>query len=768
MSNFKFSPDLFLEVFELERFRDFLDKDGFRKNILENTVQFGLIKNKRELAFKNGRVQGEVDLTLKVEEIKAIDKQGRYIYSPGVSSLSIAQSDKWYWVKVSYQSSSKEKGKISISRDGDVVGTDTEFTKILRGMPNFPSRIRFPNSLSNTSEYDVIEVLSDTQAILAYPNAENESSSVFNAESGLAYEVVGTFTPGVSIPSENKFPFEYDSAKIEVVEELVPNTRPSAMREREFYLARVKIENSEIIVQDKRSEFWETKGSSQNIEISSEQNPVIGVESIKWQNLLSPASENEVYVAWGMRSKNWAVDSSKNILTLFGSSLGGRFKSVEDFTNGDFDGWRVYTENGNYSYIVSSIKQGQAINLTLDVLDVDNYSSDGGITFKSNSEWVLVVPDCEEVEIEFKPLNQTISNVDRSFTFPVNTLIARCDLEVYDDPSCSYEAKYRYKTNKIYTGFRNFLTNTAGYYTEESFDGNGELKIEGDRVASTSNNIVLQLSPNSYSRFVSKVYLGDKPGINTIMGLLPETSVIDLVVGRDKKCQYFAGTFSLTTNLYINLSKTGAVEGNTFRIHIKAAGLELNGNKILISTDHNTGTPKILKEIKEEDIQEMRVRDDGIIVDAFFSEGDWRGLAQNYKSLSAIQAYYEDPKRYYLTITQLDREHVRLEGIIMLTEGGIETDTDPIHNTTSGSVVIGDLPGKFRNNTHYTIGFLTSRVNDEGDRARISPNGRVKFETRIVDNDRKLRITLIHKDGYEVPVVVYGEIPINHTFRIQQ
>ena len=754
MSNFKFSPDLFLEVFELERFRDFLDKDGFRKNILENTVQFGLIKNQRELAFKNGRVQGEVDLTLKVEEIKAIDKQGRYIYSPGVNSLSIPRSDRWYWVKVSYQSSSKEKGKISISRDGDIVGTDTEFTKILRGMPNFPSRIRFPNSLSNTSEYDVIEVLSDTQAILAYPNAENENSSVFNAESGLAYEVVGTFTPGVSIPSENKFPFEYDSAKIEVVEELVSNTRPSAMREREFYLARVKIDNSEIIVQDKRSEFWETKGSSQSNEISQEQNPIIGVESIKWQNPLSPTSENEVHVAWGMRSKNWAVDSSKNILTLFGSSLGGRFKDAEDFTNGDFDGWRIYTENGNFSYIVSSIKQGQAINLTLDVLDVDNYSSDGGITFKSNSEWVLVVPDCEEVEIEFKALNQTVHNVDRSFTFPVNTLIARCDLEVYDDPSCSYEAKYRYKTNKTYTGFRNFLANTAGYYTEESFDDKGRLKVEGDRVTSTSNNIVLQLSPNSYSRFVSKVYRGDKFGVNTVLGILPGTTTIDLRVGEDKMYQYFAGTFSLTTNLYINLIDSGAIEGNTFKLHFKAAGIQLNNNKILIVTNYGQSNSKILKTLGEGDIKEMYRRDDGIALDFSFDENNqWSPFSQNYSaSAPTFYSYSEGTTDFRLSIIRVDEGWIKIEGNISYSAAG---------GSNSSDINISVLPQAFLGgDAVFGLGIIGARSGIEGTYEQIN------YLAIAVEGSRTLRLSASRESRVPIEAGTRVTVSLAHTFQI--
>lgn len=644
MANIKFSPDLFLEVAELNRFKKTIDEDGFRKNILDNTVRFGLIKNFRNQVFSNAKVERDFDTalgrkTIKIREIKAIDSNGQFIYSPEINGLSIQSDGEWYWVKVSHQYSTEEQGTISIAANGDLTGIGTFFTQVLRGMPNFPARIKFTNSNFNTLEYDVLEVIDDTHAIVVHPANTGSGIATYDIESGLKYSVVGTFTSGVSIPEVNKYPFQYDSARIEIVKELSTNMRPSYIEGQEFYIARVKVDGSTVIIQDKRLEYWETKASSETKEIDTKPNPLIGLEYIKWQNNLSPAYENEVYVAWGMRSKNWAIDSSKNIVTLFGSSIGGRFKTVNDFTDGDFNGWRVYTENGVYSKVVSSVKQGQAINLTVDVLDVDNYSIDGGITFNNtgtNNQWVLVVPDCEEVELQFKPDSSDLQqNVDKVFSFPVNTLISRSDIEVYKDPECLYNVSYRYKSFKEYTEWNIIDSDLVGYYRESSFDNLGNLKVTEDRVLypyisdSTIGFIKLTLSPNSYSRFISKVFKGDLIGVKTV-STFNTIQVYELVVGRDKRYQYITGNITLDDDVYISLSDTNAIEGNEFRIHLDG-NINLNGYKIYIVRNYTTGNPVVIKTITDGDIYEMKNTDGGIVFDCIFSDtGFWNIMYQNY------------------------------------------------------------------------------------------------------------------------------------------
>lgn len=648
MSDFKFSPDLFLEVVELEKFKDFLDTEGFRKNILQNTVKFGLIKTIRDKSFSNGRIERDLNTsigqkTVKMRALQAIDNQGLFLSSPEINSIAIPSDGKWYWIKVNHRYSTIEQGTVSLSINGDLTGSGTKFTKTLRGNPNFPSRIRFDNSKYNTLEYDVLEVIDDEHATILHPALNGTGIATFEIEKNLKFSVVGTFTPDKFSDEEDKYPFQYDSINLEVIAEEILNTRPDYIEEQEFYLARVKIQDEDVVIQDKRIEFWETKGSNLSFEVELKENPLIGIEAIKWQNILSPADFNSVYIAWGMRSQNWAIDSSKNIITFFGSATGGKFKTVDDFTDGDFDGWRVYSANGNFSRVISSLKQGQAINLVLDVLDVDNFSSDGGLTFNNQGEfadWVLVVPDCEEIEIQFTP-NKLLENNNTgiSYCFPINEFIGRCDVQVYKNPTVLFNVKYRYKTEKSYTQFKTLPEDRVGYYLEQSFDTNGNLRIEEDRrfypysPKQNEGYIQLTISPNAYSILIDLIYKGDIIGVHTIE-TFEKIQIYELQVGRDKRYQYIVNNITLTDDLYISLSSKNAQEGNEFRIHFNCNSIYLNEKKIYIIRDYTGGSPVVMKEITQSDIYMMYNTPGGIVFDCVFSDrGTWEVVYQNYSML---------------------------------------------------------------------------------------------------------------------------------------
>lgn len=680
MSYLSFAPNLFLETQELERFHKFVDTDGFRKNILQNSITFGLIKNYNDLPFLNGRVERDLDTTtglktIKIRSVEAIDSRGLFISSPGVNNIPVPSDGQWHFVEITHRYDTIEVGKVTLSINGDLTGVGTKFTEVLRGMPNFPARIRLVNSQHNTLEYDVLEVIDDTHAVLMHPAVNGTGVATFDVEQGLDYAVVGTFTPGVAVPQSDKYPFRYDSMSYALVPE---NTQTSTQniqsavisdisdsqrpdRSTTFTLARVKVQGSDILIQDFRTKFWETKGSHTPIEIEEKSNPLIGVEYIKWQNTLSPANTNEVFIAWGMRSQNWAIDTNNNIVTLFGSSLGGTYKTVDDFTNGSFNGWRIYTQNGQYSRIVSSVKQGQAINLTLDVLNVNNFSNDVGETFNNEGEqaqWLLVVPDCEEIEIKCTPhkitnrplatlsvaesniVEQSLTfnnNTECSFVFPINTLIGRCDLDVYLNPTCLYNIQYRYKTEKTYSEYRTLPVDTVGYYLEKSFDDRGHLRSIEDRSRfpyspkPIEGYIQLTICPRAYSIFIDLVYKGDKIGVQTVTQF-NTIQVYELRVRRDKKYQFITGNISLQDDVYISLSNIGAVEGNEFHIHLNAANIALNGRKIYIIRDYDTGTPVILKEIGQGDIYASMNQDGGILFHCTFSDTNkWNVVYQNYQ-----------------------------------------------------------------------------------------------------------------------------------------
>lgn len=643
----KFVPNLFLEVTELNRFKDSLDSEGFRKQLLEQTESYGLVKNqKTDATFLNGKVEQDVDnidgdKTIKIRELFGVNQLGLFIYQPEVTQIVVPSDENWYWVRVSHQYTTKEKGTFSIDVDGNLVGSvDAELLTIFRGMPNFPTRITFLNSAENTLEYDVLEVTDNQNAVLQHPSLTIGGDSDFVAETDLEIAIVGTFTPGVVIPSPDKYPFQYDSCYLQLVEETSYNQRPAYTSGTHFDLARIRLSGAGLIIQDKRTEIWESKGAQKILDIERVSNPLIGVENVKWDHELASADTNIVEIAWGMRSQNWSVDTNLRQLTLFGSATGGKFKTVADFTDNDFNGWRVYTQNGKYSKVLSSTKTGSAINLVLDVLDIDNYSDDGGVTINaSNGEWVLVVPDADSIDIKCSPSESELQEfMTKTFNFPINTLLGKLQLVVYKTTSCLYNIQYRYKSYKEFTEFVPIDTDTgSGYYDESSFNvEGGNLKSNpADRTKKTYTTnavegfIELVMAPHSNSNFRAKVDKGDIIGVNSFSSLA--STLYELEVGVSDWYQYLTGSPSLPgDDVYFSLLTEGAVEGNEFTLHLNCDDITLGGFNIIIAYPGPGMTTVVLKTITEGDVYQMKNKKGGIVFKCVYSGSQWI-LSQNYE-----------------------------------------------------------------------------------------------------------------------------------------
>lgn len=647
--NVKFSPNLFLEVVELEKFKESLDFKGWRKNLLQQSEKFGLIKNQLvDFSFLNGRVETDIDgvnneKTIQIKELHGIDKFGNYLFQEEKRQIPIPNDGNWHWIKVKYDITNQEKGTFSIAANGDLVGSiDSELLSIFRGQPNFPTRIKFINSSNNTLEYDVLEVIDDQHAVIQHPALNVSGLSSFTPETNLKIKIVGTFTPGIAVPLQNKFIFEYDSCLLQLVQEdlLFNNLRPSFIKDVEFYLGRVKIDGSQLVIQDKRIEYWETKGSRRSFDIDRTYNPLIGVENIKWDHLNTAADRNIVEIAWGMRTQNWTVDSSRNIVTFYGGSIGGKYKSPDNFVNGDFNGWRLYTENGRYSIVIDSIKQGSSINLHLDVLDVDNYSSDGGLNFDSSiGSFLLVVPDTEEVELKFlphQPVNQVF--MEKVFTFPVNTLLSKSPLPLFQLPKCLYNVQYRYKSFKEYSEFLIIPSDEEnGYYAEKSFIvENGNLKpVVLDRVIKLYESLIdegfieLEVAPHSLALFKGKVDKGDIIGCTTYTTLTQ--TLYEITVGESTNYQYIKGDIVLPgDDVYFNIKKVNNVKGNEFRFHFECNSIDLTNKTIIISYEGLTpGSTIPIKIIRQADVWMMKNQDGGIVFDCVYEGGEWI-CYQNY------------------------------------------------------------------------------------------------------------------------------------------
>lgn len=635
MSNLKIRPDLFLETIELERLRRSIDEEGFRRNLIENTVQFGLIKSRSKIDFNNGLVEADSDVlgskSVKMRAANGIDTNGQFFTSPAVNNIQIPGDNSWYWLKIRHAYTEIEDGVFTIAPNGNLVDTSgtASLSRIFRGMPNFPTRIKFTNSNYNTLEYDVIEVTDNQHAILQHPATNGSGIAAFEGESGLKLKIYGTFTPGVAVPIGNYYPFQYDSAYISLIPETAVNICPdstssivgidigSLTTTPNFNLARVKSDGTNLIIQDKRSQYWETKGSYLPLEILRDANPLIAIEAVKFNDYFSPADRNIVEVAWGLRSDNWSIDSANNIVT-FHSGLGGKYKTVADFNNYDLNGYRLYATNGKYHRITSSIKQGGAINFKLDNLEIDNFSSDGGTTF--NPGILLAVPDCEEVEIMFTP--NPVDNhayITEKFCFPVNTPVGRCDVLVYADDTVLYNVGYRYKSLKEYNDWKKFPSDPIGYYTEASFKADGTLKDPIDIVLfpvvtdPISGFAQLKLCPWSLYRFRNKIDKGDLIGVNQWSDFTGIT-VKAFTVGVDKNYQFITGNITLPNDIYFDLDLASAVEGNEFRFHFDCETLNFGTKNIYFTQAFGTVDQITIKKLEKADVYGMLNQEKGIVL----------------------------------------------------------------------------------------------------------------------------------------------------------
>ena len=389
MAYLKTTEDLFLGKLEVDRIRKFLGERGWKNLLLSNSVKFGVIQNKIDNTFEDSKIiPGTSTATIKNNEIEAIDKNGNYIWKEEEDNIAVPDDNEWYWVRIEYQNYTKEEGVVSINTQGVVTGVDTKFLETLRGQPNFPTRIKFEvisGALLNTSKYEVLEVMSDISALL--------QSDSFVAEADLKYSILGTFTPGYIPSTVEEYPFQYDYCNLELVLETVLDTPPTYTEGEQFHLARVKRNGANLIIQDKREDIWQPKADFYLKYLEKIENPLIGVEAIKWDHEFSTRDKNLLYISWSFRSSNFTFNPTEGKVTLLGGQ-GGKFKDSGDFIDDSFDGWRVYTIDGSYAKIKESKKDGSSINLILDRLDNVKFQAT-----KDAEKELIITPDVEEIEV---------------------------------------------------------------------------------------------------------------------------------------------------------------------------------------------------------------------------------------------------------------------------------------------------------------------------------------------------------------------------------
>ncbi len=394
MSNrLHFSENLFIDNLELRKFQDFIFEEGWEEIIKNKIGSFGVVKNNKiDQGFNNFKISQGTSLN---GEPTIVVNEGYCVgYDQNKNSIEIIknewtkpivfpQNGQYYWVKIEPEINFIEKGVCSIDENGNLIGVGTEFTKVLRGQPNFPQVIRFYRldktdnytkiqSGLNPLEYTVAQVIDDQNVIL---------QGDFLNENSLYYEVVGTFTPGYIIPEEDKGIFRKNGCKISLVQENSPTTepnKPNHVVDREFFIYRIKYENGQMKIEDFRNEIFKLDSEFDIEYVSNLPIPNIGLVRVEFSQG-STKENNNAIVEWGFFSNSYDVFPGMGKITILNGS-GGKFKTSNDFQNGDFDGFRIYVldyiknelNDDYYSSfekiykILNSQKNGTAIDLLLE------------------------------------------------------------------------------------------------------------------------------------------------------------------------------------------------------------------------------------------------------------------------------------------------------------------------------------------------------------------------------------------------------------------
>lgn len=389
MSRLKFSSNLFLEVNELQRFNKFMEEDGWKRAMKAITKNFGIVENASNTYFKVTSKAGSNSVIV-INAGLAFDSNMDAIVMEEDLELSVANTGQNRWVILSRGVTNQEKGTVNVNSDGSLSGIGTEFTKVLRGQPNFPVKVKL-DSTQNTEEYEVVSVSSDTSALL---------SGSFVNENGMKYSVIGTFTPGFQPTDENKMIYEYDSYSISVVDSA---DRPTISSD-EFILAMISFnESGAMSVSDERINHMFNNPYVQNsAESDTETDPLVSLLSTGVvggiRSVGSVAAEIELIMEHGYTITRYELQTTSTSNTFVILNGQCNFLSTGNIPDSMFKGW-LLVNRANMKYAVIDDNSNKS-------LFISNF--DSSIIQENNNDFI-VVPNFLEIEYEVK----VSGNIDR-------------------------------------------------------------------------------------------------------------------------------------------------------------------------------------------------------------------------------------------------------------------------------------------------------------------------------------------------------------------
>jgi len=438
MSRIKISPDLFLEVCELNKLQSFMKEDGYLKIIGAMVKSFGVVRGVQNTYLKASKKSGSLN-SITFNPGIAVNSKLNVISLSDSFDVAIPEDGFKHWFAAQYKTTNLEVGSVSVTMNGSLTGVGTKFTEVLRGGDNFPNKVRLSSSL-NVNDYEVLKVISDTSAIL---------SGSFAPEGNLGYYAVGTFTPGVQPINDNELIYEYDSCDII---ELISGVEP-ILSEDQYFLAKTEYQNGVLSVSDLRSLAIFDRYAVPN---SNVVNPIVSLLSVN----LYPEHQLSVSIEHGYKISSFSFFplSTNNTFRITG---GCNFLGTGNIPDNLFKGWTLLNRSNMKRAVITS-----NLNKDLSIPDMD----DSFIADLEND--FVIIPNFNEIEVEVSVSDQpcpmyfkmNIDNIYNRLSIPVN----------YGDSSISL--RYRligdYKTilqKFCISNFKN-LIGDAEILSDSSFD----------------------------------------------------------------------------------------------------------------------------------------------------------------------------------------------------------------------------------------------------------------------------------------------------------
>ena len=477
MNDVKISENQFIGAAEYDRLKKMFVEDGYKRLSSIFAGNYGIVRshNSQDNSFQV--TAGTAAGYLKLASGFAIDSANNFLNQEyDKDNIILVPNDGVkYYVLMKYLATPKEKGKINILANGTVAGFDTEFTKVLRGFPNAPSKIKLYGT-SNTGIHLVESLTSDTALTL-------DGSLV--AEDDVEYSVYGTFPAHYTPSSGSTEVFEYDGVELILessagvsIETAVANNGGDGIA---FPIAVVTRNDNSLVInrytRDKdvfKDRIEAERDGSVHGVLS---NPLMGLVAERWTMVEDMSKGWDIKLAWGVavNTGNWSFNPTTKVMTITsGTYTSGVdtttlpvYGALTDIIDNVLAGWYVVMDGVQWKLkVLSNSSPASDLLLTIE----GEYNEDD---FPTTGELFVVPPyDMITIEAVVDGYTQTWKN-----TFPVNQCLGILKIT---NPAVSNKAVKFYYTMHTGAGSmqstsRQLINNSQGankYYLATDYNYN--------------------------------------------------------------------------------------------------------------------------------------------------------------------------------------------------------------------------------------------------------------------------------------------------------